>query len=65
MITTLCLPLTELITTDPMASVNTTLWQCGLCDHEGQTTTQARAHTEAIAHLTSIHRTLTESSTGT
>lgn len=60
-ITTLRLPLTELITTDPMASVDTTLWQCRLCDHEGRTTTQPRAHAKAIAHLTGVHHAVSES----
>jgi hypothetical protein len=56
MTVTICLPATELISIDAMASVNTALWQCRLCDHHGTATTRATAHSEGIEHLTAEHR---------
>jgi hypothetical protein len=38
MTVTICLPATEAISIDAMASVDTALWQCRLCDHHGTAT---------------------------
>jgi hypothetical protein len=35
MAVTLCLPATEVISIDAMASVDTVVWRCRLCDHHG------------------------------
>jgi hypothetical protein len=39
MTVTVCLPATEVISIDAMASVDTVLWRCRLCDHHGTTIT--------------------------
>jgi hypothetical protein len=38
---TICLPVAEVISIDAMASVDTVLWRCRLCDHHGTATTTA------------------------
>ena len=38
MTVTICLPATEVISTDTMASVDTVVWRCRLCDHHGTAT---------------------------
>jgi hypothetical protein len=40
---TVCLPATEVISIDAMASVDTVVWGCRLCDHHGTATTQHHA----------------------
>jgi hypothetical protein len=55
MTATICLPVTELISIDAMASVDTAIWQCRLCDQHGTTTTRPTAHSEGIEHLTAQH----------
>jgi len=55
MTVTLCLPATELISIDAMASVDTVLWSCRLCDHHGTATTQPTAHSNGIEHLSAEH----------
>ena len=55
MTVTICLPATELISIDAMASVDTALWQCRICDQHGTTTTRPTAHSEDIEHLTAQH----------
>jgi ribosomal protein L37AE/L43A len=55
MTVTVCLPATEVISIDAMASVDTALWQCRLCDQHGTTTTRPTAHSEGIEHLTTQH----------
>jgi hypothetical protein len=52
---TICLPVAEVISIDAMASVDTVLWRCRLCDHHGTTTTRPTAHSEGIEHLTAEH----------
>jgi len=52
---TICLPATEVIGIDAMASVNTVVWRCRLCDHHGTATTQPAAHSEGVEHLTAEH----------
>jgi ribosomal protein L37AE/L43A len=47
MTVTVCLPITEVISIDAMASVDTAIWQCRLCDHHGTTTTRPTAHSES------------------
>jgi hypothetical protein len=51
----LCLPATELISIDAMASVDTVVWWCRLCDQHGPTTTRPTAHSEGIEHLSAEH----------
>jgi ribosomal protein L37AE/L43A len=55
MTVTLCLPATEVISIDAMASVDTAIWRCRLCDHHGTATTRPTAHSEGIEHLTAQH----------
>jgi hypothetical protein len=52
---TVCLPATELISIDAMASVDTVLWWCRVCDHHGTATTRSAAHSEGIEHLSAEH----------
>ena len=44
MTVTVCLPVTEVISMDAMASVDTVVWWCRLCDHHGTATTRPTAH---------------------
>ena len=46
MTVTLCLPATEVISIDTMASVDTVVWWCRLCDRHGTVTTRPAAHSE-------------------
>ncbi len=55
MIATVCLPATEVISIDAMASVDTVVWWCRLCDHHGTATTRPTAHSEGVEHLTTEH----------
>ena len=55
MTATLCLPVTEVIGIDAMASVDTVLWRCRLCDQHGTATTRPTAHSEGVEHLTAQH----------
>jgi ribosomal protein L37AE/L43A len=55
MTVTLCLPATEVISIDAMASVDTVVWWCRLCDQHATTTTRPTAHSEGIEHLTAEH----------
>jgi hypothetical protein len=55
MTVTLCLPATEVISIDAMASVDTVVWRCRLCNHHGTTTTRPTAHSEGIEHLSAQH----------
>jgi hypothetical protein len=55
MTVTVCLPATEVISIDAMASVDTALWWCRLCDHHGTATTRPTAHSEGIEHLVGEH----------
>ena len=52
---TVCLPATEVISIDAMASVDTVVWWCRLCDHHGTATTRPTAHSEGIEHLSAEH----------
>jgi hypothetical protein len=52
---TVCLPTTEMISIDAMASVDTVAWWCRLCDHHGTATTRPTAHSEGVKHLTAEH----------
>jgi hypothetical protein len=54
-ISNVCLPATEVISINAMASVDTVIWRCRLCDHHGTTTTRPPAHSEGIEHLTTEH----------
>jgi hypothetical protein len=51
MTVTVCLPATEVISIDAMASVDTVVWRCHLCDHHGTATTRPTAHTNGVEHL--------------
>jgi hypothetical protein len=55
MTVTICLPATEVININAMASVNTVVWRCRLCDHHGTATTRPTAHSEGVEHLTIEH----------
>jgi len=55
MTVTLCLPATEVISIDAMASVDTVVWRCRICDHHGTATTRPTANSEGIEHLTAEH----------
>ena len=55
MTVTICLPTTEVISIDAMASVDTVLWWCRLCDHHGTATTRPTANSDGIEHLTAQH----------
>jgi hypothetical protein len=55
MTVTVCLPATELISIDAMASVDTVLWWCRLCNHHGTATTRPTAHSDGIEHLSAEH----------
>jgi hypothetical protein len=46
MTATICLPVTEVISIDAMASVDTVVWRCRLCDHHSTATTRPTAHSE-------------------
>lgn len=48
------LPATEMISIDAMASMDTVVWRCRLCDHHG-TATRPAAHSEGVEHLTAKH----------
>jgi hypothetical protein len=52
---TVCLPITELISIDAMASVDTVVWRCRLCDRHGSAATRPAAHSEGVEHLTTEH----------
>jgi hypothetical protein len=52
---TVCFPATEVISIDAMASVDTVVWWCRLCDHHGTATTRPTAHSEGVEHLTAQH----------
>jgi hypothetical protein len=52
---TVCLPATELISIDAMASVDTVLWRCRLCEHQGTATTRPTAHSNGVEHLRAEH----------
>jgi ribosomal protein L37AE/L43A len=56
---TVCLPATEVISIDAMASVDTVVWRCRICEHHGTTTTRPTAHSEGIEHLTAQHHATT------
>jgi ribosomal protein L37AE/L43A len=49
------LPVTAVISIEAMASVNTVVWRCRICDHHGTTTTRHTAHSDGIEHLTTEH----------
>lgn len=51
---TVCLPATEVISIDAMASVDTVVWRCRLCDHHGAVTTRPTAHADGVEHLTHL-----------
>jgi hypothetical protein len=53
--TTVCLPATELINIDAMASVDTVVWWCRICDHHGIATTRPTAHSAGVEHLSAEH----------
>jgi hypothetical protein len=55
MTATVCLPATEVISIDAMASVDTAIWQCRICDQHGTTSTRPAAHSEGIEHLSAEH----------
>jgi hypothetical protein len=55
MTVTVCLPATELISIDAMASVDTVLWWCRLCNHHDTATTRPTAHSKGIEHLSTEH----------
>lgn len=55
MTVTICLPAAELFNIDAMASVDTVVWWCRLCDHHGTATTRPTAHSDSIEHLTTEH----------
>jgi hypothetical protein len=59
MTATIYLPATEVISVDAMASVDTVVWWCRLCDQHGITTTKSTAHSDAIEHLTAQHHATT------
>jgi hypothetical protein len=52
---TVCLPATELINLDSMASVATAVWWCRLCGQEATGASRPAAHSDAVAHLTAEH----------
>jgi hypothetical protein len=53
---TICLPAGELFNLDPMASVETVVWRCPLCDCEGIARYRPAAHSDAVEHLVVEHR---------
>jgi hypothetical protein len=55
----ICLPATEVISIDTMASVDTVVWRCRLCDQHGTATTRPTAHFEGIEHLSAEHHATT------
>jgi ribosomal protein L37AE/L43A len=55
MTVTIRLPVTEVISIDAMASVDTVVWRCRLCDHHGTATIRATAHSDGVEHLTVEH----------
>jgi hypothetical protein len=52
---TICLPATEVIGIDAMASVDMVVWRCRLCDQHGTATARPTAHSEGIEHLIAEH----------
>ena len=52
---TVCLPATELISIDAMASVATAVWWCQLCGDEATAPSRPAAHSDAVEHLTAEH----------
>jgi hypothetical protein len=52
---TVTLPPLEVISIDAMASVDTVVWRCRLCDRHGTVTTRPAAHSEGIEHLSAQH----------
>ncbi len=58
-ITTVSIPAAELISIEPMASVNTVIWGCRICDQHGTATTRPFAHAEGVDHLTAEHHATT------
>jgi hypothetical protein len=52
---TICLPVAEVISIDAMASVDTVVWRCRLCDHHGTATARPTAHSEGVGHLSAEH----------
>ena len=59
MTVTICLPATEVISIDAMASMDTVVWWCRICDHHGTATTRHMAHSQGIEHLTTEHHATT------
>ncbi|MGH3692593.1 MAG: hypothetical protein ACRDRX_01065 [Pseudonocardiaceae bacterium] len=55
MTVTVCLPATEVISIDAMASVDTVVWRCRICDHHGTATTRPAAHSDGVEHLSVEH----------
>ena len=55
MTVTVCLPATEVISIDAMASVDTVVWRCRLCDQYGTATTRPAAHSNGVEHLSAEH----------
>lgn len=53
--TVVSFPLGELVTLDPLASVDVVVWRCRLCDVEGSARYRPAAHTDAVEHLTAEH----------
>jgi hypothetical protein len=52
---TVCFPATEVISIDAMASVDTVVWWCRLCNHHGTVTTRPTARSEGVEHLSAEH----------
>ena len=52
---TVCFPVTEVISIDAMASVDTVVWWCRLCGDEATAASRSAAHSDAVAHLTTEH----------
>jgi hypothetical protein len=44
-------PLDQVIHLDPMATVDTTVWCCRICERDGRARTTPEAISDAIAHL--------------
>jgi predicted transcriptional regulator len=49
------LPLDQIVHLDAMATVDTTIWSCRICEREGTARTTPRATGDAIAHLGADH----------
>jgi hypothetical protein len=56
MAATVCLPATEVISIDAIASVDTVVCRCRLCDQHGTATTRPTAHSEGIEHLSAEYQ---------